>query len=96
MWKTLFRRRPKPEPQTESPSFSERCQAFEIEALLAGDVSLSEYSNVAPGSYGGAVHALERRGYMGCRSVVRTPDGHVHWHYKLTPAGVAAAAMMRD
>lgn len=72
---------------------------YREEMLLAGEVKLSSWANIAPGTPGYALFELEMDGLMTKQTQLERVDP-ITWdhvtHFKLTPAGKAAQAMLRD
>lgn len=68
-------------------------------ALLAGGGALLDYSNIAPGSAGYALYALEMDG-LATMQTERIRLDPITWGnrttFTLTPAGERAAAMLRE
>lgn len=79
--------------------WSRRLSDHKVEALRAGGGSLLDYSNVAPGSRGYALYALEMDG-LATISHERIRLDPITWGtrttFTLTEAGKRAAAMLQD
>jgi hypothetical protein len=75
-----------------SKDMSSRMVAEDREILAAGEVQLHRWQNCAPGTYGGRVHDLLRRGLMSADwqdnpSLIHTKEWSL---YSVTAAGRAA------
>jgi DNA-binding PadR family transcriptional regulator len=68
---------------------SETLTNMQREMLEQGEAVVTGYTNVAPGTYGAALHELDKAGLMS-REPRPTPEDPFAARYTITPAGRAA------